>query len=210
MIGILTAIEMEAASISAQLERAEAGCCGPLRCRHGYLGGQEVVLALCGIGKVNAALHTQMLIDQYGVDRLLHTGVAGAVAPAVKPMDLVIGRTLCYHDVPAELQKLMTPSQLFYESALLWWRRRMRRRVPATSAPSPPEISLSPMRRPSRRSICAPARSASTWRAPPWPRQPGSPRCPLWCCAVSQISQMPKPMRTSSSRAPRLQSGRPR
>lgn len=117
MIGILTAIEMEAASISAQMERAEAGCCGPLRCRHGYLGGQEVVLALCGIGKVNAALHTQMLIDQYGVDRLLHAGVAGAIAPAVKPMDLVIGRTLCYHDIPAEVQKLMAPSQLFYESS---------------------------------------------------------------------------------------------
>lgn len=116
MIGILTAIEIEAAAISARMDRAEAGCCGPLRCRHGYLGNQEVVLALCGIGKVNAAVHTQMLIDQYGVDRLLHAGVAGAIAPSVKPMDLVIGRTLCYHDVPVQLQKLMVPSQLFYES----------------------------------------------------------------------------------------------
>lgn len=116
MIGILTAIEIEAAAISARMDRAEAGCCGSLRCRHGYLGGQEVVLALCGIGKVNAAVHTQMLIDQYGVDRLLHAGVAGAIAPSVKPMDLVIGRTLCYHDVPVQLQKLMVPSQLFYES----------------------------------------------------------------------------------------------
>ena len=109
MIGILTAIEIEAAAISARMDRAEAGCCGPLRCRHGYLGNQEVVLALCGIGKVNAAVHTQMLIDQYGVDRLLHAGVAGAIAPSLKPMDLVIGRTLCYHDIPVQLQKLMAP-----------------------------------------------------------------------------------------------------
>ena len=116
MIGILTAIEIEAAAISARMDRAEAGCCGPLRCRHGYLSNQEVVLALCGIGKVNAAVHTQMLIDQYGVDRLLHAGVAGAIAPSVKPMDLVIGRTLCYHDIPVQLQKLMAPAQLFYES----------------------------------------------------------------------------------------------
>ena len=116
MIGILTAIEIEAAAISARMDRAEAGCCGPLRCRHGYLGNQEVVLALCGIGKVNAAVHTQMLIDQYGVDRLVHAGVAGAIAPSVKPLDLVIGRTLCYHDIPVQLQKLMVPSQLFYEA----------------------------------------------------------------------------------------------
>ena len=116
MIGILTALELEASFISSQMERSEAGVCGALRCRHGYLNGQEVVLALCGVGKVNAAAHAQMLLDQYRIDKLILTGAAGAVAPGLQPLDLVVGRTFCYHDVPAELLKRMLPSQLFYES----------------------------------------------------------------------------------------------
>ena len=116
-IGIICAMDNEFALIKQTLAHGRTAQIGRCTFYCAEYAGKDIIAATGGIGKVNAALHTQMLIDQYGVDRLLHTGVAGAVAPAVKPMDLVIGRTLCYHDVPAELQKLMTPSQLFYESS---------------------------------------------------------------------------------------------
>ena len=49
----------------------------------GKLGNKDIVLVLCGIGKVNAAVCTQLLIDTFSVEAVINTGVAGAVANGV-------------------------------------------------------------------------------------------------------------------------------
>lgn len=65
----------------------------------GKLEGKDVILVHSGIGKVNAAICAQILIDIFGVERILFTGVAGAVATKLRIGDIVIGSDVMYHDL---------------------------------------------------------------------------------------------------------------
>ena len=53
-------------------------------------GENEIVTACCGIGKVNAALCTQIMIDRFGVDCIINTGIAGSLCADLDIGDLVI------------------------------------------------------------------------------------------------------------------------
>lgn len=64
----------------------------------GTLAGREVVLARCGIGKVNAALATQYIIDRFQPQAVINTGVAGGLSPHALIGDLVIGENSLQHD----------------------------------------------------------------------------------------------------------------
>lgn len=67
----------------------------------GLLMGHRVVVVTCGIGKVNAALCTQICITHFKVDRVINTGVAGAIAEILEVGDIVISTDLLQHDVDA-------------------------------------------------------------------------------------------------------------
>ena len=59
---------------------------------------KDCILVECGIGKVNAARCTQILIDNIKVDYILNVGVAGGVSKDVKIGDIVIADKLIQHD----------------------------------------------------------------------------------------------------------------
>jgi adenosylhomocysteine/aminodeoxyfutalosine nucleosidase len=61
--------------------------------------GKEVVIAYSKIGKVFASLTATILIEKFGCDRLLFSGVAGAIDPDLNIGDLVIADGLCQHDL---------------------------------------------------------------------------------------------------------------
>ena len=61
--------------------------------------GHEVVLIESGIGKVNATLAAQHVIDQYGVDCVINTGSAGGIAKGTKIGDFVVADRVCHHDI---------------------------------------------------------------------------------------------------------------
>lgn len=67
----------------------------------GTICGHNVVLAKSGVGKVNAALNTQYIIDKYDPDYIINTGVAGGIADNLQVGDIVIGETLVQHDFDA-------------------------------------------------------------------------------------------------------------
>lgn len=67
----------------------------------GTLHGQPVVLALSRIGKVAAAITAAALIEHFGADRLVFTGVAGGVGPGVHVGDVVVGSGFIQHDMDA-------------------------------------------------------------------------------------------------------------
>lgn len=101
-LGILSALPEEQYGLVALLElpqppEAHAG----RQFVRGRLAGCPVVLALCGIGKVAAATTTTVLIERFGVRRLLFTGVAGGLAPGVKVGDVVIADGFVQHDMDA-------------------------------------------------------------------------------------------------------------
>ena len=61
--------------------------------------GLDIVLGYSKIGKVNAALTAATMIEKFGAEQLLFTGVAGAVNPELKIGDLVAATQLCQHDL---------------------------------------------------------------------------------------------------------------
>ena len=61
--------------------------------------GNSIVLVISGIGKVNAAVCTQVLIDHFGVDYIINTGCAGAIHPELGIGDILISTDAVQHDM---------------------------------------------------------------------------------------------------------------
>ena len=67
----------------------------------GHLHGHDVVAVLSRIGKVAAATTASVLIQQFGVTRIVFTGVAGGLGPGVNVGDIVVADTFLHHDLDA-------------------------------------------------------------------------------------------------------------
>lgn len=67
----------------------------------GVFEGKNIILVRCGIGKVNAAIISQILITQYKVDIIINTGVAGGIKGEVDIGDVVISTDVIEHDFDA-------------------------------------------------------------------------------------------------------------
>ncbi|WP_062047701.1 5'-methylthioadenosine/adenosylhomocysteine nucleosidase [Bacillus sp. JCM 19034] len=67
----------------------------------GSMFNREIVLCKSGVGKVNAALTTQILIDRFGVTHIIFTGVAGAVDEQLDVGDIAISTHAMQHDIDA-------------------------------------------------------------------------------------------------------------
>lgn len=65
----------------------------------GTLGGKEIAMAYSKIGKVNAALTATILIEKFGCQKLLFSGVAGGIKESLKIGDLIVADKLIQHDV---------------------------------------------------------------------------------------------------------------
>lgn len=98
-LGIIGAMEEELETLLSTLEGRTCSRHSGSAFYQGTLEGLPVVLVQCGIGKVNAAICTQILIDLYGVTHILNTGIAGSLNPQLDIGDLVISRDAMYHDV---------------------------------------------------------------------------------------------------------------
>ena len=68
LIGIIGAMEVEVASLKEMMTDVTIRTKASMEFNHGYLNGKEVVVVRSGIGKVNAGICTQILVDDYGVD----------------------------------------------------------------------------------------------------------------------------------------------
>ncbi len=102
-IGILGAMESEVASLIEKLSEKKETKKGLTTFYSGKLNNKDVVICRCGIGKVNAAICTQMMIDLFEVDAIINTGVAGALHNDLDICDLVISNDLVQHDFDTSL-----------------------------------------------------------------------------------------------------------
>lgn len=64
----------------------------------GKLNNRPVVLTNTGIGKVNAAMTTTVVITKFEPDEVIFTGIAGAINPELRPGDIVIAEKIAHHD----------------------------------------------------------------------------------------------------------------
>ncbi|WP_373898353.1 5'-methylthioadenosine/adenosylhomocysteine nucleosidase [Haloimpatiens sp. FM7315] len=99
IIGIIGAMDEEIEILLDKLNLRKKDLKGNMEFNCGKLFSKEVVLVRSGIGKVNAAICSQILIDDYNVDIIINVGVAGGVRFDIYPGDIVIGNNLVQYDM---------------------------------------------------------------------------------------------------------------
>src|SRR5476651_470439 len=95
---ILGAFPPEVALIHDRILQKKESVFQNTRFTTGLLNGRRVVLAQTGMGKVNAAITTALLIEHFNPREVVFTGIAGGVDPELSPGDLVIVSLVAYHD----------------------------------------------------------------------------------------------------------------
>lgn len=99
VIGIIGAMPSELADIRKILGKAEIVKKSGFEFYINELKGKKIINACCGIAKVNAALCTQVLIDNFSPDCIINTGIAGGMNSEVKVCDIVISTEVLAHDL---------------------------------------------------------------------------------------------------------------
>ena len=101
MIGIIGAMAQEVERLKAMLEAPRTLQRAGMTFFSGRLLQKETVVVQSGIGKVNAALCTQILTDLFAVDCIINTGIAGALQEHIHIGDIVLSTEALQHDVDA-------------------------------------------------------------------------------------------------------------
>lgn len=97
-IGIIGAMELEVKALQEEMTTASIREKAGMKFYEGTLNGADIVVVQSGIGKVNAALCTQILVDLFGVTHLINTGVAGSLNAGLDIGDILISRDALHHD----------------------------------------------------------------------------------------------------------------
>ncbi|MBQ3222672.1 MAG: 5'-methylthioadenosine/adenosylhomocysteine nucleosidase [Clostridia bacterium] len=99
MIGIIAAMNVEMDSLRSHMENTETEVISGIRFVRGYLEGKEVVTAVCGIGKVFAALCAQTMILHYEPKAIINTGVAGTLTDELNIGSIAVSTAVVQHDM---------------------------------------------------------------------------------------------------------------
>ena len=99
MTGIICAMAIEADGIKNMMSDIEKTTVAKIEFTNGKIHGKDVVVAECGIGKVNAAMSTQIMIDLYKPQSIVNSGVAGSLSEKLSVGDIVISDKVLEHDM---------------------------------------------------------------------------------------------------------------
>ena len=100
-IGIIGAMEVEVASLKEQMKDIQVTRKASMEFYSGIIEGKNVVVVRSGIGKVNAAVCTQILIDDFKAEVVINTGIAGSLNADINIGDIVVSTDLIHHDMNA-------------------------------------------------------------------------------------------------------------
>ena len=96
--GLLGAFGAEVSLVKESLKKPKTVVVDGISFTTGRIGNQRVVVAETGIGKVNAAMTTALMLDHFRPRQVLFTGIAGGTNPDLQPGDIVIARRTAHHD----------------------------------------------------------------------------------------------------------------
>ena len=102
-IGIIGAMELEVETLKSKMNVVKTTKKANMEFFEGTLNGVEVVIVRSGIGKVNAGICTQILVDDYGVDCVINTGIAGSLRNEINIGDIVISTDAVQHDMDVRI-----------------------------------------------------------------------------------------------------------
>ncbi len=98
-LAVLGAFDQEVALLGTMLTDVRSRRIEGIEFVSGRVGDRSVVIAWTGVGKVNAAMVTTLLIEHFKPAQVVFTGIAGAVDPNLEPGDIVIAGQTAYHDM---------------------------------------------------------------------------------------------------------------
>jgi adenosylhomocysteine nucleosidase len=100
-IGVMAAMPDELEAVLGDLQADAVDVVGGRRFHRGRLHGRDVVLVVSRCGKVAAAGTATILLERFGVESIVFTGLAGGVAPGLAIGDIVVAERLIQHDLDA-------------------------------------------------------------------------------------------------------------
>lgn len=107
-IGIIAAMDKEIKKYQEMFDLTKTN--DQLNIFEGNYEDKRIILCLSGIGKVNAAITTQYLIDTYHPDYIINSGCAGSLVESVKVLDTILVDCACYHDfTPIRIMESCVP-----------------------------------------------------------------------------------------------------
>lgn len=99
MLGVIGAMNEEVQLLLSELRDAEEAVHAEITVTRGNYKGTEIALARSGIGKVNATICTQMMIDIYKPEKLVFSGVAGGLLPNMRAGDIIVASHVVQYDM---------------------------------------------------------------------------------------------------------------
>ena len=97
-VGIIAAMPEEMEAIKSKMINTKEVDIFNLKFFEGKIKNQKIILVKCGVGKVNAARTTQIMIDKFDIDYIINIGSAGSINDDVEYGDIVIGKYVLQHD----------------------------------------------------------------------------------------------------------------
>ena len=101
IIGIIGAMEEEVEALKKDIQVIKKVQRASMEFLYGVINQKEVVVVKSGIGKVNAGICTQILVDEFNVNYIINTGIAGSLKNEINICDIVVSTDLIQHDVDA-------------------------------------------------------------------------------------------------------------
>lgn len=99
MIGIIGAMDIEVDGLVQMMSDVNVTEKAGMKFNAGKLHGKDIVVVKCGVGKVNAAIAAQIMIDTFGSDVVINSGVAGSLDNEVDICDIVLSTDAVQHDM---------------------------------------------------------------------------------------------------------------
>lgn len=99
MLAVMGALDEEVTHLRRDMTISEETVHAGIQVTHGVFKDVDIALAKCGIGKVNATICTQMLIDLYQPEAMMFSGVAGGLLPNMGVGDVVVASHLIQYDM---------------------------------------------------------------------------------------------------------------
>lgn len=99
MIAVICAMSIEAEALKQKLENVEIIEILNKTFYKGTINNQEIVLVICGIGKVSAGITTALLIEHFRPSLIINSGIAGGFLEKLNTLDLVVSEKVAYYDV---------------------------------------------------------------------------------------------------------------
>lgn len=99
LIGIIGAMDIEVQALKDLMPEPEIRTISTVDFYSGTINGMNVVVAVAGVGKVNAAVCTQTMILEYNPSYIINVGVAGGLAPELGIGDIAVAENVVEHDM---------------------------------------------------------------------------------------------------------------